>query len=228
MKPQAIILAVSALLLTACASPLVVPKPPSFQEKIAHTADWSALTSRTAQHFATALGTPPSAVYVAPGPSGMPFATAFRNFLEQKLLERGIRVQETAAGATVLRFEVQTFWYKSERQKLPVEYASFWTTAAALGAQARDISSVDTALGVAGGAGPIMDILKAMFDTTNAEVALTVTVLDGTRLAYRDSETFYIRPTELPFYWSQVPGFMPQSRPPVPEEIALPVRSGRF
>jgi hypothetical protein len=228
MKSQAIILAVSALLLGACASPLAVPKPPSFQDKVTHTADWSALASRTARQFVNSSGSIPSAVYVAPGPSDMPFATAFRNLLEQVLFERGVRVQETASGATVLRFEVQSFWYKDERQKLPVEYASFWSTAAVLGAQTRDITSVDTALAVAGGAGPIMDILKAMFDTTNAEVALTLTAFDDTRLSYRDNERFYIRPTELPLYWSRVPGFVPQSKPPVPEEVALPVRAGQF
>jgi hypothetical protein len=228
MKLQAIILIGLALALTSCASPLVIPKPPSLQAKVTHSADWSALAGRSVTHLVDGLSTPPSAVYVAPGPSDMPFAIAFRSLLEAKLLARGVRVQETATGAVVLRFEVQSFWYKDERQKLPVEYASFWTTAAVLGAQARNISSIDTALGVAGAAGPVMDILKAMFDTTNAEVALTLTVFDGTHLSYRDSETFYIRPTELPFYWSQVPDFVPQSNPPTPQEIALPVRAGRL
>jgi hypothetical protein len=226
MRIEAIILGISAALLNACASPLAVPKPPSFQEKVTHSADWSALAGRTASHFVRSVGLLPSAVYVAPGPSDMPFASAFRNLLEQELLERGVRVQETATGATVLRFEVQPYWYMNERQKLLGDYASFWTTAAALGAQARNITSVDTALAVAGGTGPVLDILWSMFDTTNAEVTLTVTVFDGQRLTYRNGNTFYIRPTELPFYWSQVPGVVPQARPIVPQEVALPVRGG--
>jgi hypothetical protein len=222
------ILIAAGLLLTACSSPLSMPKPPSFQDKVTHSADWSALASRTASHFVGSASSLPSAVYVAPGPADMPFASAFRNLLEQKLLERGVRVQETAVGATVLRFEVQPYWFKNERQKLLGDYASFWTTATALGAQARNITSVDTAVAVAGGAGPVLDVLRSMFDTTNAEVSLTVTVFDGTRLAYRDSDTFYIRPTELPFYWSQVSGVIPQAKSIVPQEVALPVRAGQF
>lgn len=228
MKSRAMILAVSALVLASCAAPLAVPKPPSFQDKATHNADWSALANRTASHFVDSAASPPPAVYIAPGPSDMRFATAFRNLLEQKLMERGVRVQETASGATVLRFSVQPYWYKNEHQKLLGDYASFWTTAAALGAQARNISSVDTALAVAGGAGPILDILRAAFDTTNAEVTLTVTVFDGTRLAYRDSETFYVRPTELPFYWSQMLDAVPQANPIVTKDVALRIRDGQF
>lgn len=228
MKAHAILSAALVVSLTACASPLAVPKLPSFQAKATQNADWSELAYRTAGRFVRWLGATPSAVYIAPGPSDMPFAAAYRNALEQELHQRGIRVQETASDATVLRFDVQTFWYKDQHQKWPVEYGTFWTTAAALGAQARDISRVDTSMAVAGGAGPVMDILMAMFDTTNAEVALTVTVYDGSRLAYRDGETLYIRPTELPFYWSKMPDFVPQAKQHAPEDVVLPVRAARF
>jgi hypothetical protein len=228
MISRTLALAVLALLLTSCASPLALPRPPSFQHRIDRSADWSTLANRTAQNFLAATGAASSPVYVAPGPTDMPFAAAFRDLLEQALLERGAHLQETAQGAIVLRFEVRSYWYRNERQKLPGDYASFWTTAAVLGAQTRDISSLDTALAVAGGAGPVMDILKAAFDTTNAEVTLTVTVFDGNRLTYRDNDTFFIRPTELPFYWSQMPGVVPQARPMTPQDVALPVRAGRI
>lgn len=207
-------------------APSSIPKLPTFQAKVTHATDWNDLADRRARRFAEALAGKSNAVYVAPGPSDMPFATAFHSLLEQQLVECGIPVQEMATKATILRFDVQAFWYKDPHQKLAVDYASFWTTAALLGGQTRNISSIDTGLGVASGVGPIVDILKAMFDTTNAEVTLTLTSYDGPRLLYRDSETFYVNPTDLPFYWSQLPSFVPQLNPPTPKDVALPVRAG--
>ncbi len=218
--------AVSAVmvLLGACASPLVTPRGPSFQSKVTHVTDWSSLASRTVSRFA---GTHPnSRVYVAPGPADMPFAATFRKQLEQELHDRNIDVVQTAERAAVLRFDVHAFWYRDERHKYPAEYATFWSTAYALGAQARGVSSIDTAAAIAAGAGPAADILKAVFDTTNAEVLVTLTVMDGTHLDYRDSETFYIRPGELSLYYSRVPDFVPQTKPAVGEEFVLPVRAG--
>jgi outer membrane biogenesis lipoprotein LolB len=56
------ILIVAGLLLTACSSPLSMPKPPSFQDKVTHSADWSALASRAASHFVGSASSLPTAV----------------------------------------------------------------------------------------------------------------------------------------------------------------------
>lgn len=216
-----------ALGLGGCSTPQVTPQLPIFQSKIGHAADWNALARRTTTHFATSLNGDMPAVFVAPGPADMPFAAAYRSLLEQELMRKGFRVQETAVGAVVLRFGVQTFLYANGNEKLPVDYASFWTTIYALGSQLRHVASLDTGVAIAAGAGPIIDILKSMTDTTKAEVMLTVTVEHGTDLLYRDTETMYVHPEELPFYWTHVPDFLPQAKQTDIAEISLPVRGDK-
>lgn len=228
MKFTVICLPVLAVLLAGCSAPLVAPSGPTFQSKIGHAADWNALADRTAARFAESAQGDKTVVFVAPGPADMPFAAAYKSLLEQDLLEKGFRVQETASGAAVLRFGVQTFLYRNSDDKpFPAGYASFWTTLYALGSQLRNVSSIDTGAAIVAGAGPLVDILKSMGDTTKAEVLLTLTVTDGTRLLYRDSETLYVHPEELPFYWTHVSDFSPQVRQADAVEVSLPVRGGK-
>lgn len=221
----ATLLSLAAFAVAGCAAPLVKPKAPTFQPKAAHVVDWSDLAQRTARRFANSFRGNTPAVYVAPGPADMPFAAAYRNLLEQDLLRRQLRVQETAVGAVVLRFQVQTFLYRDGDQKLfPVDYATLWTTLAAIGIQLRHVASLDTGAAIGLGAGPVVDVLASMADTTNAEAVLTLTVSDGTQLYYRDSETLYVRPEELPFYWTRVADVVPQARAPDIAVTELPVR----
>lgn len=248
MKSKPVLLGILSLTLAGCSAPLVAPDPPVFQSKMGHATDWSALADRTAERFAEVYGnmTP---VYVEPGPADMPFAVAYRSFLEQDLLQRRFTVLETArpmasaqadctqsgcpiresvSAPVVLRFGVQTFLYRNGDDKLfPIDYATFWTTLGAIGVQLRNVSSLDTAGAIGAGAGPVLDILASMADTTKAEVVLTLTVSGGDRLLYRDSETVYVHPEELPLYWTHVPDFVPQERQPDIIETALPVRAGR-
>lgn len=225
-------------ILTACTAPLVSPKPPTFQSKATHVTDWRALAERMANRFAAThdRSTP---VFVAPGPPDMPFAVAYRNQLEQALLRRGYDVVETsteetiASGtdqilstyslATVLRFEVQTFLYRNSDAK-PVPYATALAAAYAVGLQMRHVSSLDTGAAIAGGAGPIVDILASLYDTTKAEVVVNLNVYGGTHLKYRDSETFYVHPSEIGFYATGVPDFLPQAKGQMVTEVSLPVR----
>jgi hypothetical protein len=248
MKSGAAIFSLVAFALAGCAAPLVTPKLPTFQSKIGHAADWGALADRTAQRFADAYGGA-TAVYVAPGPADMPFAAAYRNFLEQALLQRhftvletaspapvlakadctqdGCPIQETVSPAVVLRFGVQTFLYRNgDDRPFPVGYASFWSAAYALGVVARHVSRWDTGAAIVGGAGPVIDMLAAMGDTTKAEVVLTLTASDGARLVYRDSETVYVHPEELLFYWTHMPDAVPQAKAPDITMTALSVRPG--
>ena len=214
-----------ALVLVGCAEPLVTPKPPTFQSKADHVSDWADLADKAAEHLASTLDGNKPEVYVAPGPADMPFAVAFRKLLEQDLLLRHFPVKESAAGALVVRFDTQTFLYRNNSHKFPVEYASFWTTVSALGLQLRNVAGLDTGAAIAAGAGPVLDALAEMTDTTNAEVLVTLTVADDKGLYYRDTRTLYIYPTELPFYWTSVPDFSAQSDslPPL-TDVSLPVR----
>jgi hypothetical protein len=226
MLLRATLAVASGLALTACAAPLVMPAAPSFQSKAQHVSDWNGLAERSVARFSEALGSNAPIVFVAPGPADMPFAAAYRTLLEQELLERHFRVQETAQGAVVLRFDVQTFLYGSHDEKLPIDYASFWTTASALGVQLRHVSQLDTGVGIAGAAGPVLDVLASLYDTTKAEAFVTTSVSDGSRLFYRDTETLYVHPTELPFYWTRVPDFTPQTKIADVADADLPVHGG--
>ena len=130
---------------------------------------------------------------------------------------------ETSADAVVLNFNVQTFLYGNwnGNQKYLVDYASFYTTLGAIGTQLRHISSYDTAVGVGFVTGPILDTLAALNSTTRAEVVLTVSVQDDSRVHYINSEAFYVHPSDLPFYWSRLPEGAPQTM----HADALPVVS---
>jgi len=227
MYLRATFILASALALTACEAPLVRPEAPGFQSKAQHVSDWNELAERTVARFSDTLGGNAPSVFVAPGPADMPFAAAYRALLEQELLERHFRVQETAQGAVVLRFDVQTFLYGNHDEKLPADYASFWTTAAALGAQLRHVSRLDTGAGIAGAVGPVLDVLASLYDTTKAEAFVTTTVSDGSRLFYRDTETLYVHPTELPFYWTRMPDFTPQAKMADVAEANLAVRGAK-
>jgi hypothetical protein len=218
-----------ALATAGCAAPLVRPNPITFQSKVEHVADWQALADRTVDHFAATLHTNPPSVFVAPGPADMPFAGTYRKFLQQALLRRGYSVVESASDAVVLNFDVQTFLYGDRNQKYPVEYATFWTTAGAIGTQLRHVASYDTGVGIGAAVGPIIDVLASINDTTRAEVTLTLTVADDTRLHYLTSETFYVQPSDLPFYWSRLPASVPQTMPSNPAGltvVSLPITGG--
>jgi hypothetical protein len=202
---RAAFVAILAITVTGCAGPLVRPNPVTFQSKAEHVTDWQALADRSVERFAAMLHMEPPNVYVAPGPADMPFAITYRKFVEMALMKRGYPVVENANDAVVLNFDVQTFLYGGGNQKYPVEYATFWTVAGALGAQLRHVSSIDTGVAIGAAAGPIVDLLATLNDTTRAEVLLTLTVVDANRVHYLDSETIYVQPLDLPFYWTQVP-----------------------
>ncbi len=242
-----------AFTLAACSAPLVTPNPPTFQSKVAHVTDWSNLADRTAARFAVSHshGVP---IFVAPGPADMPFAVTYRKLLEQALLQRGFHVVEapfdagletpsdtvveTISRATILRFDVETFLYENRncepaaltatlygnRDCKPVPVATAWAAATAVAMELVHVSSWDTGAAIVGGAGPVLDILRSLYDTTKAEVLLTVSAYDGTRLEYRDSEAIYVHPSELNFYWTRFPDISPQMKVQPVTEVSLPVR----
>lgn len=228
MYKSVILVAALAATMTGCAAPLVKPNPIVFQSKVAHASDWQALADRSVARFAATLHAEPPSVFVNPGPADMPFAAAFKSFVEAALLKRGYPVVESAAGAVVLNFDIQTYLYGDGNKKYLADYASFWTTAGAIGTQLRHISSYDTAVAAGFAAGPILDLLETMDGATHAEVVLTVSVKDSSRLHYLDSETFYAQPSDLPFYWTKLPSSAGMAMPTGQlSTVALPV-TGRI
>jgi len=214
MKSLAIAVAVAAgLSLAGCVSPLVKPAPLTLQPKVAHAANIQQLANSAARKFAlTVKISDKPLVYVAPGPSDMPFAATFKSELEQALMAQGFSVSQNALGAEVLNFEVQPFLYGSDRQKHLLEYNSFWTTWANIGYQISQMNhSVGSSFAVAGVIGPVFDVLSAMDQSTPAEVVLKLSVVDVNRVFYAQSQRFYVHPADLPFYMTRLPMSAPQN-----------------
>lgn len=205
MKCTKIAVSAAALTLSACAAPLVSLNEISAQPKAEYAEHWQELADRTVERFAATLHTEAPEVFVAPGPSDMAFAAAFKRDLEGSLLKHGYRVANSAAGAEVLNFEVQPFLYRQKDVKQLVEYATFWTTIAAIGSQLRHVSSVDTGAGIVAAAGPAIDILSYLNSHTNAEVVVTTSVVDPRHLHYVDAENMYVEPSDIPLYLSRMP-----------------------
>jgi hypothetical protein len=165
---------VLACALAGCAAPMVTPEGPSMQSKVAYVKDWDELAQRTANHFVSQCQCDKRVVFVAPGPSHMAFASAYRKLLEDKLLKNGVEVSENALPASVvLTFQVQAFLHDKDNMPLPVIW---WPVAGAF------------------------DEIASIYQTTPAEVLLTVSVLDGTYLRYRDAREFYVHPADLALY----------------------------
>lgn len=174
MKMKFTVLAATGCLLTACAAPMVKPDGPSIQPRVGFVKDWDELADRTAANFVAQCQCDKRVVFVAPGPAEMPFATAYRKLLEDKLIRKGVAVSENALPASVvLTFEVQTFMYDHTGRLLPAVWIPL---------------------------GAALDSLTSMYDTSRAEVLLTVSVSDGNFLRYRDPAEFYIRPSDVALY----------------------------
>ena len=225
VKSKILILATAAATLAGCTAPLSIPHTPKFQSQMGYYSDWRTVAHSVADNFVDNVLTGGAPVFVQPGPADMPFAAAFTTQLENELLQRGAMVSRTPNNAIVLEYDVQTFWYRHGQAKSPVEYASFWTTAYAIGLQIDTINSihVDTETAAALAIGPILDLLNAVFDSTDAEVAITTTARQYDRLLFQDTDVVYITPTELPYYWTQIPDARPRYDVPPPAEVSLPV-----
>jgi hypothetical protein len=225
MYARLMMTAIMSMAVVGCSAPLVHPNPPTMQYKVQHAVDWQAFADRSIDRFAATLHTSAPNVFVAPGPADMPFARAFRKNLEIALMRHGYPVVETSdGGSVVLNFDVQTYLYGARNEKRLVQYATFWTTVGGIATQLRHIASYDTAVAVAAVAGPVFDVLNSINDTTPAEVSVTLTVTDNTRLHFKDAENFYVQPNDLPFYWTNVPDASPQSISTTPSTtVTLPV-----
>lgn len=152
------------------------------------------------------------AVYVDAGGSASPFSVVYKKDLEQALYEANYPVATSREDAQiVLRFESQWFYYGNGNEKPITNYATLYGVAAVVMGQTRNISRIDTALGVAAATGPVVDFLAAMNDITRAEVSVRTTISSDGRLHYAGSENIYVQPRDLTFYMgdSTVPGDMP-------------------
>jgi hypothetical protein len=201
----------------ACASPLVAPNPPSFQAKVEHLNDWQMLAQRAVAKIPRAANNLP-AVYVDAGESASPFSVVYKQDLEQALYEANYPVVTSRELAqVVVRFDSEWFYYGNGNEKPITNYATLYGLAALVMGQTRNISRVDTALGVAAATGPVVDFLAAMNDITRAEVSVRTTISSEGRLHYSGSENIYVQPRDLTFYMG---GDAPLDMPVVPLQIS--------
>lgn len=232
MNKRRIILQLITVILTflvvGCSTnkPTVSPHAPQSQKLMLTTQHWGSLADRVAEQVVLdfipvripsnstpASSTPASSVYsgkifVADLASDMKFSRAFVGYLKRSLMNKGVKISNSPAGATILNFRVQSFLTEPESslKKYPFNTATFWTTLAAFGWIAADASiSNDVSKALLLGSGPLIDYLKLKGETTNAEIILTATVEGKNETIFSYIEEFYIQPSDLHYYWTDFP-----------------------
>ena len=230
----------AAAALAGCAQPGVELNAPSSQYKITNAAHWESLAARTADSLTTRLrGVPettggghtlvPGRVetaslgsrtyYINSQQPDSAFSKVFTPYLREALMRKGYAVSTRQANSVVVNYSAQTFYYGGPGgAKRPIDYASFWTT---LGAVALAFTYADFGVktaGIAGGLGlmalgPLIDVLAQTGDVTKAEVVLTTSVVSGPEVAHQHSETLYVKPADMTFYWSEYPELRPMETP---------------
>lgn len=217
---------------SACAQPVAKIEPLMTQHKVYSARDWHSLADRTATQLVKNLSKvedfDPSghmfsehrikslasrSFYITTNGSDSPFAKIFTPLLEEVLLKKGYVISDNPRNSTVINYNTQTYYYGGNHGKRAIDYASFWTTAAALGILAADKAIDDgsvvwgsgTAALVVAAVGPILDTMIARGEVTEGEVVLHTTVVGPKAILQQSSEAFYIKPSALPFYWSTLP-----------------------
>jgi hypothetical protein len=245
-------LAAVAVMLTSCAQPGVKLNGASSQYKLTNAVHWESLADRTADDLTGSLrrvteisGAGHAIIQGRVEPASMAgrvyyvnsqqpdsaFAKVFTPYLREALIRKGYSVTTRQTNAVVVNYDAKTFTYGTGG-KSPLDYASFWTTAAAVGLALSYNEWTYTSAGIAGGLGlvalgPILDYFAMISDVTNAEVILTTSVVAGSEILYQHSETAYIKPADMAFYWSAYPETRPLETPALAAE-ALPVRAVRL
>lgn len=237
--------------LGGCEHPTVAFDPPHAQSKVQDVVDWDDLANRVAHRFAVQLCDAPwnapvtaaSAGYTLDGDKiagskcrpffiadmdNSEFSSVFKPLIEKHLINHNYIVSSTPEGAYTVQVEAKTFLYDPRgRYKMPIEYATFWAGAGALGWGLSTISSADTAIAAGAGSALLADILFAMNARTNAEVIVMTTLSDQHQVYYRGNEQFYVHPSDLERYWKSGPGLpvatLPVRTPPrqLPRGTAL-------
>lgn len=158
---------------------------------------------------------PTQPVYVQQVSSDWPFGQAYRKYLIEALLQRGYSVARNPDGATVINFGVDTYLYGHSGvrggNKTLIDYPSFWGGLAAAGFEIEDATlTAAQSARLAAGSGIVLQALKQITDTTNAEAVLTTKIISEDRVLFTSTENFYVKPEDLPLYWSRLPDQQPK------------------
>ena len=251
---KTLIVLAAAAALAGCSQPGVELNKPSSQYKITNAVHWESLADRTADDLTRSLrrvteitGAGHSIVqgriepaslgarvyYINSQQPDSAFSKVFTPYLREALIRKGYSVTTRQANAVVVNYDAKTFVYGGpNRAKSALDYATFGTTAAAIGLALSFNDWTATTGGIAGGLGlmalgPILDYFAMISDVTNAEVILTTSVIAGPEILYQHSETAYIKPADMAFYWSAYPETRPLETPALAAE-ALPIQRIRM
>jgi len=208
MFVRQLLTAVMAVALTGCVSPLVKPDAPAWQHRAGDASDWQVMARETVAAIPLASSGQSYNVYVES--DGSAFSDAYKAYLEEALFNRGFPVARTPETANIsITYEVLPFYYEPGGKKRLIDYFTVSAVAAAGLAQFRDISSLDTGLGAGVVTGAAADYIAAVNGATNAEVVVTskITSAQTNNFHFVRSQTFYVRPADLPFYVAPPPGY---------------------
>ena len=210
-----------AAALSGCVSPVVQPDRPMWQPKAGDARDWQEMAKATIAAIPLATAGQSYNVYVEPHPSH--FGEAYQDYLEEQLFARGFPVARSPETASInIIYDVQPLLYDRGGKKPVTSYGGLIATAIAALGQLRNISSLDTGFAAGIATGTAGDYLTALNGRTNAEVVVTskITSPQTNNFHFVRSQTFYVRPSDLPLY-------LPPP-PPEPEWPVVPLRvSGR-
>ena len=247
-------LAAIAVALAGCSQPGVKLNDASSQYKITNAVHWESLADRAADDLTRSLkrvteisGAGHSIVqgriepaslgarvyYVNSQQPDSAFSKVFTPYLREALMRKGYSVTTRQANAVVVNYDAKTFVYGgANRAKSLLDYATFTTTAGAIGLALSYNEWTYASAGIAGGLGlvalgPILDYFAMVSDVTNAEVILTTSVVAGSEILHQHSETAYIQPADMAFYWSAYPEMRPLETPALASE-PLPLQRIRM
>ncbi len=236
MTFQRIAAVACALSISACADrPFTELSAASSQQKLSSAHHWEVLAERTAdqlisgtwvrrggQAYGHILTTPGKLAgrhrfYVQPLDSGMPFSRVFRELLISKLIEKGETVSATPQQAVVVNYRVQVVTLHRDRIRRAFP-GPFTATAAmvGLGYLAATTSSTLGAAAAIGGWALVADARYALSDDPEAEVIVTVSVLDRKSFLMRKSSVFYIDGEDI---WNYVTAFPPPALMPTRDTL---------
>ena len=195
MKMRSLIFALVASGLASCSTPMTIPDPPTMQTRAEWLKDWDRMAADAASDFLIHYSGDKSSVFVMPVQRDLAFASAYRTLLQEKLLDGGITVSESAIHArTVLTFDVQSFLYDCQ-DALPDLPLVLNDTQFSSDCKKRVVPAVWTLVPA------IFDDLASVYNASRAEVLLTLTVSDGEYLRYQKTTEFYIRPADLAAFY---------------------------
>lgn len=142
-------------------------------------------------------------VYIASETSDSAFDKAFKEYLTNAFLSKGIPVSKKAnAASAVVNFKAETYLYtKKGEDKSPLNKKTFWAFLYTLKNQVKGMTGGETEITLMT-LGILWDVLDAKNMTSDAEVVLTVSVEDFNSIRYKKSTEFYIERNDLMLYWS--------------------------